>query len=218
MGDTTLLPFPGLAFIDRPRIAELLDGLLFQVRAGRWPAGAPYRHVNGFTKIVAAEHPDGSRLTLHYWPAAAGEPADVSRPHDHRFPFSSILLGGRQHFLELGERPGGGWRRFTYQPWLGGRVARVAFSGNISLEAVRRVERQPLAGHYATTSTVVHRAVTDRQAACATLVLRGPRERPRSQVYYRPGEPAPRGGLQLGRRLERAEVVRQLHDMAAMIR
>lgn len=210
MGDILLL--------HRTEIADLLDRLLASVRGGHWPAGAPYRHVNGFTKIVAAEHADGSRLTLHYWPAAPGTAPDVSRPHDHRFPFTSILLGGRQHFVELREGASADrWRRFTYRPYLGGRIAHVAFSGDTGLEPLRIVERRPLAGNYATTSTIVHQAVTDRQAACATLVLRGPRERTRSQVYYRPDEPPPRGGLQLGRRLDHAEVVRQLHDMAAMV-
>jgi hypothetical protein len=82
---------------------------------------------------------------------------------------------------------------------------------------LRTVERAPLRGQYETTSTVVHQAVTDRTRPCATLVLRGPREKRRSQVYYRPGEPPPRGGVQLGRRLTRAEVARQLEDVAAML-
>lgn len=209
MGDTLLL--------HRLDIAGLLDRLIADVGAGRLPAGAPYRHVNGFTKIVAAQYPDGSRLTLHYWPAdpAAGE--DVSRPHDHRFPFRSILLGGRQHFVELDEGSGERWRRFTYRPYLGGRIAHVAYAADVALRPLRRIERAPLRGEYATTSTIVHQAVTDRRDPCATLVLRGPRERLRSQVYYRPDEPAPRGGLQLGRRLDRAELVRQLQDVAAMI-
>ncbi|MFG2044249.1 hypothetical protein [Dactylosporangium sp. NPDC048998] len=214
MGNTLLL--------HRLDIAGLLDRLAADVRAGRPPAGAPYRHVNGFTKIVAAEYGDGSRLTLHYWPAEPRAGEHVSRPHDHRFPFSSILLGGHQHFIELDEVPIGAaesteWRRFTYRPYAGGRIAHVAYSGAIALRPFRLVERAPLDGQYVTTSTIVHQAVTDRRQACATLVLRGPRERLRSQVYYRPDEPPPRGGLQLGRRLDRAEVVRQLEDMAAMI-
>jgi len=203
----------------RTGIAELLDRLLASVRVGNWPAGAPYRHVNGFTKFVAEERIDGSRLTLHYWPAAPGAAADVSRPHDHRFPFTSILLGGRQHFIELRESDVAGerWSRYTYRPFFGGRIAHVSGGGEVGLEPLRIVERRPLEGHYATTSTVVHQAVTDRQAACATLVLRGPRERTRSRVYYRPAEPPPHGGLQLGRRLARSEVIAQLSDMAAMV-
>ena len=209
MGDTLLL--------QRPDIAGLIDRLVVDMRRGRAPAGMPYRHVNGFTKIVAAEHPDGSRLTLHYWPAEQGQ--HVSRPHDHRFPFSSILIGGSQHFIELAETAmeGEPWRRFTYRPYVGGRIAHVAYSGKIGLTPVRVVERAPLQGQYVTSSTVVHQAVTDRRQACATLVLRGPRERLRSQVYYRPDEPPPRGGVQLGRRLDRAVVIRQLEDVAAMI-
>jgi hypothetical protein len=203
--------------LDTAHIGAVVERIVADVRAGRLAGGAPYRHVNGFTKIVAAEYGDGSRLTLHYWPAdpAAGE--HVSRPHDHRFPFRSVLLGGRQHFIELEEAPGDGWRRYTYRPYLGGRIARVAFTADVALRPFRRVERAPLRGEYVTTSTIVHQAVTDRRAACATLVLRGPRERLRSQVYYRPDEPAPRGGLQLGRRLDRAEVLHQLRDVAEMI-
>ncbi|MGI5243459.1 hypothetical protein [Dactylosporangium sp. CA-139066] len=210
MGDTLLL--------QRPDIAGLLDRLVVDLRRGRLAGGAPYRHVNGFTKIVAEEHADGSRLTLHYWPAEPRAREHVSRPHDHRFPFSSILLGGRQHFVELEEDAGGeGWRRFTYRPYAGGRIAHVARAGNVGLTPVRRIERMPLQGQYVTSSTIVHQAVTDRRQACATLVLRGARERVRSHVYYRPDEPPPRGGLQLGRRLDPAEVIRQLQDMAAMI-
>ncbi|GAA0726310.1 hypothetical protein Drose_11765 [Dactylosporangium roseum] len=214
MGDV----LPQDLLLDRAGVVEVLDRLLASARGGQWPAGAPYRHVNGFTKIVAAEHADRSRLTLHYWPASPGAAPDVSRPHDHRFPFISVLLGGRQHFVELEEAPGGdAWRRFTYRPYLGGRLAHVTHDGEARLAPVRTVDRRPLEGHYAVTSAVVHQAVTDRAAACATLVLRGPRERRRSRVYYRPGEPPPRGGLQLGRRLDRAEVVRQLSDVAAML-
>ncbi|GGM22131.1 hypothetical protein ACFFX1_01010 [Dactylosporangium sucinum] len=210
---------PLLLTTSRHDAAGVVDRLLATVRGGSWPHGAPYRHVNGFTKIVAARYPDGSRLTLHYWPAARGEAPDVSRPHDHRFPFTSVLLGGRQHFVELEECPAGGeaWTRFTYRPYLGGRVALVARTGDTRLVEVRVVRRRPLAGTYGTTSTVIHQAVTDRQEPCATLVLRGPREKVRSQVYYRPGEPPPRGGLQFGRRLERGEVLRQLADVAAMV-
>jgi hypothetical protein len=129
-----------------------------------------------------------------------------------------VLLGGHQHFIELEETDERAeWRRYTYRPYLGGRIAHVAFVGDVGLRPLRRVERAPLRGEYSTTSTIVHQAVTDRREPCATLVLRGPRERLRSQVYYRPDEPAPRGGLQLGRRLDRAELVRQLQDVAAMI-
>lgn len=220
MGDVdTLLP-AATTLLTRDLAAAELSSLAEQVRAGRYPLGAPYRHVNGFTKIVAAQYGDGSRLTLHYWPARPGGAPDVSRPHDHRFPFTSLLLGGRQHFveLELTDDPAGEpWRAFSYRPWFGGRLAMVEFAGDTRLRAVRTVERQPLAGHYSTSSTIVHQAVTDRAAACATLVLRGPRERRRSRVYYRPGEPPPRGGLQLGRRLARTEVLRQLDDMLAML-
>jgi hypothetical protein len=212
VGDTLLL--------QRLDVGELLDRLTAEMRSGREPAGRPYRHVNGFTKIVAAEYADGRRLTLHYWPADPPQREHVSRPHDHRFPFGSILLGGRQHFIELEESPpapGEQWRRFTYRPYAGGRIAHVRFTGTTGLTELRTVERAPLQGEYTTTSTIVHRAVTDRTQSCATLVLRGPRERQRSQVYYRPDEPSPSGGIQLGRRLERAEVVRQLEDIASMI-
>ncbi|GAA3456317.1 hypothetical protein [Dactylosporangium matsuzakiense] len=217
--------------LDRLDITRLLERLTAGFRANHPPAGRPYRHVNGFTKIVAAEHPDGSRLTLHYWPAdpLAGE--HVSRPHDHRFPFSSILLGGHQHFIELTESQaatssqatdspqatGSTWRRFTYQPYAGGRVAFVRQTGVVALEPFRTVERAPLQGRYEITATVIHQAVTDRTHSCATLVLRGPREKRTSNVYYRPTEPSPSGGLQLGRRLTHTEVVRQLEEVRTML-
>jgi hypothetical protein len=212
VGDTLLLD------LDRAAVAELVGRLAADLGRGRLPHGMPYRHVNGFTKIVAAEYGDGSRLTLHYWPAAPGAGEHVSRPHDHRFPFSSVLLGGHQRFIELSEVPGRGWRRCTYRPYWGGRIAHVRHIGNVSLQSDHEVTREPLQGHYATTTDVVHQAVTDRRAACATLVLRGPRERLTSRVYYRPDEPVPRGGLQLGRRLAPDEVIRQLNDVLGMVR
>ena len=212
MGDTLLLD------IDRAAVADLVGRLVADLSRRRPPHGMPYRHVNGFTKIVAAQYPDGRRLTLHYWPAAPGTAEHVSRPHDHRFPFSSVLLGGRQRFVELAERPGAGWRRFTYRPYFGGLLARVDRQiGNIGLAEMRTVAREPLRGTYATNSTVVHQALTARREACATLVLRGPRERRSSRVYYRPAEPAPRGGLQFGRRLDADEVIRQLNDVLGML-
>ena len=81
----------------------------------------------------------------------------------------------------------------------------------------RTVERAPLQGHYSTTSEVVHQAVTRRDAGCATLVLRGPRERRTSTVYYAPGEPAPRGGVQLGRWIGHDVVLQQVEHVVAMV-
>jgi hypothetical protein len=204
----------------RSEVAERLRQLAADVREGRYPAGRPYRHVNGFTKVVVAEHLCGARLTLHYWPADPAAPDDFSRPHDHRFPFSSILLGGSQHFVELAESDdpeAQQWRRFEYRPYLRGRVAAVAGTGEIGLMPLRTVDRAPFDGHYAISSTVVHQAITSRKSACMTLVLRGPRERRTSQVYYRQGEPAPRGGIQLGHRLAHDEVVRQLDHAASLV-
>ncbi|MFI5909605.1 hypothetical protein [Dactylosporangium sp. NPDC051541] len=214
MGATLLL--------ERYDVAALLDRLTADFRSGHPPAGRPYRHVNGFTKIVAAEHDDGSRLTLHYWPADPPQRQHISRPHDHRFPFSSILLGGSQHFIELAESPTPApgspvWRRYTYQPYAGGRIAYVRARGTVALEPFRTVTRAPLDGQYETTATTVHQAVTDRTHPCATLVLRGPRQKRTSQVYYRPDEPSPRGGLQLGHRLTNTEVVHQLQAIATML-
>jgi hypothetical protein len=204
----------------RSEVAERLRQLAGDVRKGRYPAGRPYRHVNGFTKVVVAEHPCGARLTLHYWAADPGAPDDISRPHDHRFPFSSILLAGSQHFVELAESDdpkAQQWRRFEYRPYLRGRVAAIAGTGEIGLMPLRTVDRAPLDGHYAISSTVVHQAVTSRKSACATLVLRGPRDRRTSQVYYRQGEQVPCGGLQLGRRLAHDEMVRQLDHAASLV-
>jgi hypothetical protein len=204
----------------RADLAATLTGLATKVRAGRYPAGRPYRHVNGFTKIVVAEHP-AARLTLHFWPALADTPDDVERPHDHRFAFSSILLGGRQHFVELeevaasaGDQP---WQCYRYRPFLSGRIATVRSHGRVGLRPLCTVERAPLDGVYETSSTVVHQAVTSRDEPCVTLVLRGPRERRTSKVYYRPADPRPRGGVQFGRWLDHDEVVRQVDRAVSLV-
>ncbi len=212
------------AFLDlRPAaIAELLTGIATGLVQGRRPAGArPYRHVNGFTKLVVAEYPAcGARLTLHYWPAG-GDGRHESRPHDHRFAFSSILLTGSQSFVELAEAPeapdADPWRCYAYRPYLTGRFARLRLRGDVRLRQVCTVTREPLDGHYTTSSSVVHQAVTDRASACATLVLRGPRERRSSHVFYRPGETARRGSLQVGRAVSGDDLARQLTDVAVLV-
>lgn len=200
-------------------IADLLGSLADRLRSGRYPAGKPYRHVNGFTKIVVAEHPS-ARLTLHYWPADPGAADDVSRPHDHRFRFSSLLLGGDQRFDEFEETDNPvdeQWIRYAYRPFIAGRLATVGRRGTTGLRCVNVARRAVLEGHYTTSSSVVHRAITGRRQACATLVLRGPRERRTSHVYYRPSDPAPRGGLQFGRHLSRFEVAQQVEHAASFL-
>jgi hypothetical protein len=216
----------GFDRLTRSDIAASLARLAGQLRSGRYPAGRPYRHVNGFTKIVLSEHA-ATRVTLHYWPAAPG-PEDVSRPHDHRFAFSSILLSGTQHFEELEETadPGTGdpgaadaepWRCYEYRPFLQGRIATVTARGRVGLRPVRTVWRTPLAERYRTSAEVVHRAVTNRDSACVTLVLRKARERRTSRVFYGPDEPPPRGGLQFGRRIDHDEVVRQVDHAVSLV-
>ncbi|MFF5296573.1 hypothetical protein [Paractinoplanes globisporus] len=204
----------------RSDIAESLVRLAANLRAGRYPAGRPYRHVNGFTKMVMVEHPS-ARLTLHIWPAERGAPDDVSRPHDHRYAFSSILLGGRQQFVELEEtvdvRLGEPWRSFEYRPYRKGLFAAVTPRGVITCREIAVAPRIPLAGHYTATSAIVHQAITGRDETCVTLVMRGPRERRTSKVYYRPQEPAPRGRLQFGRRVEHEEVMRQVDEAIAFV-
>jgi hypothetical protein len=200
-------------------VAGLLQGLADQLRSGVYPAGRPYRHVNGFTKIVVAEHPS-ARLTLHYWPADPGAPDHESRPHDHRFAFTSLLLGGDQHFDEFEETDDPADEqsvRYAYRPFLSGRFATVARRGTVGLKRVNVARRAAMEGHYTTSSAVVHRAITSRRQACATLVLRGPRERRTSHVYYRPSDPAPRAGLQFGRHLGHDEVVRQVAHAASFV-
>lgn len=207
--------------LTRDEIAAELKLLAAAIQARRYPAGRPYHHINGFTKVVVAEYTCGARMTLHYWPAELGAAPDVSRPHDHRFAFTSLLLMGSQHFLELDEAPGDPdaqpWLRYFYRPYVAGRIASVAAKGETRLRVSRTVERAPLQGHYSTTSEVVHQAVTRRDAGCATLVLRGPRERRTSTVYYAPGEPAPRGGVQLGRWIGHDVVLQQVEHVVAMV-
>ena len=200
-------------------VAALLRGLADRLRSGSYPAARPYRHVNGFTKIVVAEYPS-ARLTLHYWPADPGGPDDESRPHDHRFAFTSLLLGGDQHFREFEEtddRADEQWARYAYRPFISGRFATVRRRGTVGLKCVDVARRAVMEGHYTTSSSTVHQAITSRHRACATLVLRGPRERRTSHVYYRPSDPLPHGGLQFGRHLSRHDVARQVEHAASFV-
>ncbi len=194
------------------KIAHGLKRLASGIAAGQLPASrTPYRHINGFTKVLLAEFPKSkARLTLHYWPAA-GDELHISRPHNHRFGFCSVLLTGRQRFIELEQESTQAaiprWHLYEYQPYFSGRFARLRLRRSVSLTPFRTIERAPLKGVYATPADVVHQALTLRDSPCATLVLRGPRERRTANVFYRDSDEMPRAGIQLGGRV----ALRELH-------
>lgn len=193
-------------------IARSIEWLHGSLQAGEVPAGQwPYLHVNGFIKLVVMELPlTAARLTLHYWPKRSGtDPSLHSRPHNHRFEFSSLLLAGSQLFEEYDVHRGdieASTTEFEYWPHLRGRFAWIRRCGYASLSTARIVARRPMAELYHTDELTVHAAETEMVNGCATLVLRGPRTRRSANVYYRRDDRRPAIGLQLGSKVTAGEM------------
>lgn len=205
-------------------VETLLASVWKSLAADHLPARArPYVHVNGFTKLLVAEFPaTGTRLTFHYWPAESGK-SEVhhSRPHDHRFAFSSVLLTGMQNFVEFSVEPGqdeSPFRELQYRPHFGGRLAWVRRRRDVDLRARNLINRNPVVDLYEVTADVVHSAATTTRAACATLVLRGPRVRQSAHVYY-PLERVTPGALtiQVGQRISVSETCDQVRSVLRVL-
>jgi hypothetical protein len=196
-------------------IATALGAARDDLSAGRYPAGVrPYVHTNGFTKLLLADLPTTqSRITLHYWPERiAVSESHVSRPHNHRFAFSSVLIMGRQNFIEFsdGKSEEGSYKKFEYWPYLRGRFARIRYDSEVELVQQGSTEREQLQGVYHLNELTVHSAETATQAPCATIVLRGPHVRRSANVYYKhPASPG-RVGVQLGRSIRPHDMENQI--------
>lgn len=188
-----------------PKLAERFESLVVEVgfledlfskmydiaKVGQYPTvSKPYQHVNGFVKFILYPFPiTTARLALHYWPATSltSRLVDEGRPHNHRFSFSSILLGGKQEVAEYDFHADDEGRQFTefeYRPQLSGRLAWVKRCRMVKLKTTAIAQRRSLVGIYRVNETTVHTTTTDASQSCATLVLRGPRVRRTATVYY----------------------------------
>lgn len=205
-------------------IGSLLASVSKSLAADHLPTRArPYVHVNGFTKLVIAEFPvTGTRLTFHYWPVRSQKGGvHHSRPHDHRFSFSSVLLTGVQDFMEFSVEPGqdeSPFRELQYRPHFGGRLAWVRKRRDVALRTRNNVSRSPIADLYEVTADVVHSAATTTEVACATLVLRGPRVRQSAHVYYPLDRVTPGAlTLQVGQRISVSETCDQVKSVLRVL-
>ena len=169
---------------------KLLASIQEELRHGHLPAGrVPYVHVNGFVKFVIAELPmTHARLTLHYWTGRIDDKViEESRPHNHRFCFSSLLLLGKQGINEYDVKTcdsNATSIECEYRPHFGGRFAWIHRRRLVHLDTRRRVSRHPMVGIYHTDERTVHTTETTGRKPCATLVMRGPRVRNSANVYY----------------------------------
>lgn len=149
-----------------------------------------YIHVNGFLKLVLLRLPtSGMRVTFHYWPPSEIRGPSISRPHSHRFGFSSILLSGNQEFQHFTQAydpdTSEEYVEVRYRPFAGGRLALLDKGRRSILMPTDVFRRSPLRDRYEIDADTVHAAITHHDSPCATLVLRGPREKSAATTYYR---------------------------------
>ncbi len=149
-------------------------------------ANKSYRHVNHFDKIVLidSDNQDGYRLTLHLWsPPYTEQEINDELIHDHRFSFWSTLLTGdlvSENFSRASE--GQIFRQYRYVPERSTLSNFYEFMGEMPL--VRTAPQKNVAGEtYYLYYESTHRVLLPRAGMTCTLVLRGPRVRPFSNVY-----------------------------------
>lgn len=172
------------------RMIQLIDDILTHEEDLVTIAARSYRHVNHFDKIVLVDSVDrrGYRLTLHLWdPPYTESEINDELIHDHRFSFWSTILVGTLVSENFEPSPSGRpYRQYTYLPE---KVADGATASNFYefvsqtglVQLAESVERSGNSYYLAYHRT--HRVVLPRDAMTCTLVLRGPRERERSNVF-----------------------------------
>lgn len=173
-------------------MVERLRRLLADPAALEMVAQRSYRHVNHFDKIVLVDSgdPAGYRLTLHLWdpPYTEAEIRD-ELIHDHRFSFWSNILTGdlvSQNFARAGSPADGvPLQQYRYSPEKLGVSTHTnfyEFVGDVTL-ATTEPARESAGRSYYLYFEQIHRVVLPQTDMTCTLVLRGPRERPYSNVY-----------------------------------
>ncbi len=153
-------------------------------------AGRSYRHVNHFDKIVLvdADAIRGHRLTLHLWrPPYSETELNDELIHDHRFSFWSAILTGNlisQAFRTVDEA-GLEFRSYRYIPERRAATTRVNFYEFCGHARLKRTEISTMSvgESYYLPYESIHRVLLPRDGMTCTLVLRGPRERPYSNIY-----------------------------------
>ncbi|UNO42196.1 hypothetical protein [Streptomyces sp. MST-110588] len=181
-------------------------------------------HPNGFVKLPLAQTDDGAiRLFLHVWRADSID-ADV---HDHRWPFSSLVLRGEvSHTLtevtvisgSAGSRSGEKDAKEVFpvvRYRLAGGEHCFDFSHGESAVVDRRRTHVLSAGRrYGMEAFVFHRAHS--LAGAMTLVARGVPQQPYSRVLLNDETPVP--AMKPWRRLDQDERRRHLRDALEVLR
>lgn len=170
-------------------MSALLNGLLGDEDALDAMARRSYRHVNHFDKIVLvdADPVEGYRLTLHLWrPPYSTAELNEEMIHDHRFSFWSAIVAGTLVSENFVRAPDGhSFRQYSYATEGRASIALTNFYRFVGTAVLRS---QPMtvreAGDaYFLPYERIHRVLLPRDAITCTLVLRGARERPCSNVY-----------------------------------
>jgi hypothetical protein len=174
----------------RPTFGRLLDAVLADPGRLRTVAARSYRHVLGFDKVILASVQPYGQLRLHvWWPDSQRHREHV---HDHRFPFSSVVLAGRLRTSLYVEDPAGEpVTRYRETSDAVDRRWRFEEVGPAALRTVL-VADQPAGTAYTLSAEVLHR-IEASPVLSATLFLETRQQRPSSSVYVGPvdGPPTP---------------------------
>jgi hypothetical protein len=170
-------------------LASLLTQILADASCVTEVARRSYRHVNHFDKLVLADSgfENGYRLTLHLWsPPYTEREVNDELIHDHRFSFWSTVIVGTliSHNFRRSDQ-GATYRQYQYEPNKD-RTATLAnfytFIGDARLNTTSPSRRTAGESYYLSYERI-HRVQLPESSMTCTLVLRGPRERPYSNVF-----------------------------------
>jgi hypothetical protein len=186
--DRKLMLIQGLA---RPEVMlSILNQVIEDDDALARVAGRSYRHVNHFDKIVLvdADAIRGHRLTLHLWrPPYSEAELNDELIHDHRFSFWSAILTGNlvSQAFGIADEAGLEFRSYRYIPERRASSTRVNFYEFCGYARLKRTEISTMSvgESYYLPRESIHRVLLPQDSMTCTLVLRGPRERPYSNIY-----------------------------------
>ena len=173
----------GLLASGRARL--LVDELLTQSSLERI-ARASYMHPNGFRKLVLSTFEDGARLRVHHWPADG--PAEASNVHNHRWPFASTVVVGslRSTLLTFAEGRDA-MQRFVFEPNGPGQEHTMSLVGVATLAVSHLSELGP-GSSYVIDARQLHQIRA--RPGTVSLMLSGPPQRDRTDVFRSPGSAA----------------------------
>jgi hypothetical protein len=193
----------------RPTFGRLLDAVLAEEPFAEQVAARSYRHALGFDKLILASAAPLGQLRLHvWWP---DEVRGREHVHNHRFPFSSVLVAGRLrtylHHLSDGGVPMVHFRETSDvadRRWRFDRVGDARVAAGL-------VADLPAGAAYTMSADLLHR-VEASPLLTATLFLETHQRRAWSSVYVDSGAEAPSAHDQT------VFTVQELRDRLAVLR